>query len=192
MPAGSALETLYYISKGQKTVGPCTLDDLQSYIAYGSVRDSDLVRRQGMSGWTPLRSLAELQTANADPATSRDITTRQRTARLRDYSKVPAGRRGSVVLRRLVLGFFLFPPLLWRGAASVFRDRVYSARTDEKGYLLYWPRWTEILVATVLVLNCLVWAVFAGWLWNGATPMLREVVAVLTTGIADLQTWLGN
>ena len=186
------MDSLYYISKGQKTVGPCSLDDLYGYIAYGSVRDSDLVRREGSTEWTPLRQLEELQIDPADPATVRDITTRRRTARLRDYAKVPLDQRASVVLQRLIGGFLIFPPLLWKGAKAVFQDRIYSSRTDAKGYLLYWPRWIETVVMVLLVIQSIVWLIGIAWLWQKGTPLAHEIIALLRTGIADLQDWLGK
>ncbi len=194
LPAHSSplLDALYYISKGQKTVGPCSLDDLYGYIAYGSVRDSDLVRREGSTEWTPLRQLDELQIDPADPATVRDITTRRRTARLRDYVKVPKDRRAGVVLARLIWGSLIFPPLLWKGAKAVFQDRIYSARTDAKGYLLYWPRWVEAVVMALLVVNSIAWLCLLGWIWREATPLGQEISGLLRTGIHDLQDWLGK
>lgn len=186
------LEANYYISKGQKVVGPCTLDDLYSYIAYGSVRDSDLVRREGATEWTQLRKLEELQLNPTDPTTSKEITVRRRTARYRDYAKVPEDRRAGVVLTRLIWGFLLFPPLLWKGAISVFQDRIYSAKTDERGYLLSWPRWIEPVVSGMLVLNGLLWASLVWWVCHEATPLARELSSFVSTSITDLQDWLGK
>lgn len=186
------MEANYYISKGQKVVGPCTLDDLYSYIAYGSVRDSDLVRREGNSEWTPLRALEELQLDSHDPATAREITARRRTARYRDYTKVPENRRAGVVLNRLVWGFLFFPPLLWKAAISIFQDRIFTKKADERGFLLHWPRWVEPLASVLIVVNGLLWTTMIWWVWRESTPIARELATVLTTGIADLQDWLSQ
>lgn len=188
----TVLEAIYYISKGKKTVGPCTLDDLYSYIAYGSVGDSDLVRREGANAWTPLRSLEELHLDPADAATARDITRRRRTARYRDYGKVPVNNRAGVILGRLIWGFLIFPPLLWKAAIAVFQDRIYSAKKDAKGYLLYWPRWVEPVVSVLLVINALVWAALVWLAWKEAFPITREMAKLFATGITDLQDWLGK
>lgn len=184
------LESIYYISKGQKTVGPCTLDDLYSYIAYGSVRESDLVRREGTSAWEPLSSLEELQLEAGDQA--RDITSRRRTARYRDYAKVPQNRRAGVILGQLIWGFLLFPPLLWKAAIAIFQDRIYSSQKDAKGYLLFWPRWVEFLVSGLLVVNGLIWATLIWLVWKEAFPVAREMTKLFSTGINDLQDWLGK
>lgn len=186
------MEALYYISKGQKTVGPCTLDDLYSYIAYGSVRDHDLVRRDGTTEWAPLRTLAELEMHASDPITAKDITTRRRTARYRDYSKVPASRRAGVVLWRLIWGFLLFPPLLWKAAISIFQDRIYTSKKDERGYLCHWPRWVEPTVTGMIVLNGLIWVTLIWWVWNEATPLAREVAGVFSAGFKAFAEWLGQ
>lgn len=191
------LEALYYISKNQKVVGPCTLDDLYSYIAYGSVADSDLVRRDGTTEWTPLNQLEELQLDQDNPVTSRDIATsrsivtRRRVARYRQYDRVPPNLRADVVIKRLLSGFF-FPPHLWKAAAAVFQDRVYSWKTDSKGFLTYWPRWVELLMALLLVANSLLWVFFIGWIWDAAAPLMYKIAAILSTGINDLQDWLSK
>lgn len=185
------MEALYYISKGQKTVGPCTLDDLYSYIAYGSVRDNDLVRKDGSSDWTPLRTLNELENG-ADPATAKDITTRRRTARYRDYTKVPASRRSGVVLWRLIWGFLVFPPMLWKAATSIFQDRIYTSKKDERGYLCYWPRWVEPVATGMIVLNGLVWVTTIWYVWKEATPLAREILGVISAGIVALKEALGQ
>ncbi|SKB01283.1 protein of unknown function [Prosthecobacter debontii] len=184
------MEALYYISKGQKTVGPCTLDDLYSYVAYGSVRDNDLVRRDGSTEWTPLRSLSELETNTADQA--KDITTRRRTARYRDYGKVPANRRSGIVIWRLIWGFLIAPPMLWKAAISIYQDRIYTPKKDDRGYLCQWPQWTERLVTGMLVLNGLVWVTLIWLLWKEATPLAREIIAMFSAGATALAEWLGQ
>ncbi len=186
------VSAIYYITKGQKTVGPCSLDDLRAYIAYGSVRDSDLVRREGATEWTPLRYLAELQLNGEDAPTAQEITTRRRTARYRDYEKVPIARRSGVVLGWLVWGFLVFPPLLWRGAISVYQDRIYSQKADEKGYLQFWPRWIEPIVTVLLVVNAITWLLLIAWVWRESTPMARELASFVSTAIIDLQNWLSK
>lgn len=197
-PFPPVLEAHYYISKNQKVVGPCTLDDLYSYIAYGSVSDNDLVRRDGDTEWTPLNQLEELELDTDNPTTSRDIATsrsavtkRRRVARYRQYDRVPPNLRADVVIRRLISGF-LFPPHLWKAAAAVFQDRVYSWKTDSKGFLTYWPRWVEILMALLLVAHSLLWVFLIGWLWNEASPIAHKMAAILSTGLNDLQDWLSG
>lgn len=180
------LEANYYISKGQKTVGPCSLDDLHGYIAYGSVRDSDLVRREGATEWTPLHQLAELQLDGGNPATSRNITTRRRTARYRDYQRVPQNQRSGRVLGRLLLGFLFFPPALWRGASSVYQDRVYSSKKDDKGYLMHWPQWCDRVVTVMLVINSFLWVGLIWLAWREAAPFLSEVFSSLAEAMDGL------
>lgn len=186
------MDTHYYISKGSKTVGPCTLDDLQNYIAYGSVQGSDLVRREGTEHWMHLQDLEEFQSHLADPGTRHEVTARRRVARFRDYQRVPAGQRAGIVLKQLLTGFFLWPPLLWRGAKSVFQNRIYRAATDEKGYLLPLPRWVELVAAVLLVVNALFWLFILSWIWNHLGTLAQDVAALLRTGIQDLQDWLGK
>ena len=54
------MHSAYYIAKGQKTLGPCSKDDLRNFLAYGSIRDSDLVKREDEEQWRPVSTLLEL------------------------------------------------------------------------------------------------------------------------------------
>lgn len=181
------MDTHYYISKGSKTVGPCTLDDLQNYIAYGSVQGSDRVRQEGTDHWMLLEDMEEFQTHLSDPGTRHVVTARRRLARFRDYKRVPAAQRADVVLRQLVAGFLLWPPLLWRSARSIFQNRIYRAATDEKGYLLPLPRWIEFVVAVMLVCNTLFWLFIMSWVWNHLGSLPQDIAALLREGVRYMQ-----
>ncbi|TDU66014.1 uncharacterized protein DUF4339 [Prosthecobacter fusiformis] len=186
------LEATYYISKGQKVVGPCTLDDLYSYIAYGSVRESDLVRREGATDWTPLKALEELHLDTPDSQTARELTTRRRTARYRDYAKVPRNRRSGIVLWRLIIGFLLFPPLLWKAAITVFQDRIFTTKTDPRGYLESWPRWCEPVISGMIIVNTLAWTAFVWSFSQESAPVVQELAAIFSTGMVEIQRWFNQ
>lgn len=152
------VHALYYIAKGQKTLGPCSKDDLRNFLAYGSIRDSDLVKRDDEEQWRPVSSLMELYVAGqivADGLTVKPI--RRRVARYRDYNRVPYDQRGGVVLRRMVLGCLLVPPLLWWAAVSLYSDHIFRRTKDENGYLKIWGRWVEVLVTIMIITNALAW-----------------------------------
>lgn len=168
----------YYIAKGQKTLGPCTLDDLRNFLAYGSIQHGDLVMRDGEKQWHPVASLIEIAMAGEKDAPEEKgalgFLPRRRTVRYRDYDRVPRDQRGGVVLRWLVLGFLIFPPLLWRAAVSIYSHPVFSSQADENGYLRVWPRWPEMAVTLMIVLNGILWwaLIVHGYEW--AAPFLRE------------------
>jgi len=183
--------TQYFLSKGGKTVGPCTLDDLRSYLAYGSVADRDLVRRQDEEDWRELRQLEELQLDQGMDFVQ-DITRKRRVARYRDYEKVPLPKRAGWVLKEMAVGFFFFPRRLWRAAASVLQERIYRRAADEAGFLKCWPRWVEYLVQFMLIVNAAVWLLLLWIITSNSMPIVREVVKLMKTGIADLQTWMGS
>lgn len=176
------VHSLYYIAKGQKTLGPCSKDDLRNFLAYGSIRDSDLVKRDDEEQWRPVSSLLELHMAGqvlADGLTVKPI--RRRVARYRDYNRVPYPQRGGVVLRRMVFGFLLFPPFLWIAAVSLYSDHIFSKTKDENGYLKIWGRWVEVLVTTMIIMNALAWwagVSYASWIIG---PGIRE----LSSGMGD-------
>ncbi|MDZ4287629.1 MAG: DUF4339 domain-containing protein [Prosthecobacter sp.] len=182
----------FYISKNHKTLGPCTLDDLRSFVAYGSVEGNDLVKREGESDWTPLGQLQELCPDDPDALTPYEIATRRRSARYRKYAKVPDRSRSGWVLARLVAGFLLFPPLLWLGAMAIYQGRIYTRKKDAHGYLRTWPRSVEISVSIMLVINAIAWWWGLSWLSHEAEPLARELVSMSRTAITDLQDWLGR
>jgi hypothetical protein len=182
----------FYITKGQKTVGPCSLDDLRSFVAYGSIKETDLIRREGQSDWTPLRHLEELTPKEGDPPTSRDVGIPRRTARYRDYEKVPSVRQAGWVLTRVIWGFLLFPPLLWKATLAIYQQTIYTREKNEHGYLLTWPRWVESVVTVLLLVNAAAWIAAIWWTSARAAPLAHDLIAMFHTALTDLQDWLGR
>ena len=181
----------YFLTKSGKTVGPCTLDDLRSYLAYGSVRDSDLTMRAGEEVWMPLRQLEELQ-LDQGTESLQEITRRRRVARYREYEKVPLKQRSGLVLQEVLLGFLFFPPKLWRASATVFQERVFRRASDQEGFLKYWPRWVETLMQIMLIVNAIVWVAAVAYIATHTLPIARELAGLLKTGIADIQSFMGK
>jgi len=188
------VQALYYIAKGQKTLGPCSKDDLRNFLAYGSIRDNDLVKLHGEEQWRPVSSLSELHLAGqvlADGLTHKPV--RRRVARYRDYNRVPYDQRGSVVLRRIIVGFLFMPPLLWWAAVSVYSDHVFSTRKDENGYLNVWGRWVELLMTGMIIVNTLAWWAgisYASWIIGpGVSELARtagEAAGVIKGLMGDI------
>lgn len=181
----------YYISKGKSQLGPCSLDDLRTLLAYGSVNHSDLVRRGEEGPWLTLDSLGEMSDffKGADAS---ETTSRRRTVRYRDFEKTPQESRAPVVLKRLILGFLFFPPLLWRAAVTVYQSRVITRRRNESGYLEHWPRWVEGAVSAMIVVNALLWWMLLSWAGHEVEPMVRIIASTFGSGIEAIQEWLGN
>jgi uncharacterized protein DUF4339 len=173
----------YYIAKGQKTLGPCSKDDLRNFLAYGSIRDSDLVKRGDEEQWRPVSSLLELHAVGqvvADGLTV--LPARRRVARYRDYNRVPYNQRGGMVLRRIVFGFLFFPPLLWWAAVALYSDHIFRQKKDENGYLIVWGRWVEVLVTFMIITNAFAW-----WLAiSYASWILGPGLAELTKGMGEV------
>ncbi len=170
------VQALYYIAKGQKTLGPCSKDDLRNFLAYGSIRDSDLVRREDDEQWRPVSTLLELSGTGEVLADGLTVKPgRRRVARYRDYDRVPYNQRGGVVLRRMFFGFLLVPPLLWWAAVSLYSDHIFRKKKDENGYLITWGRWVEVLVTVLIILNAFAWwmgITYASWFIG---PCLKEL-----------------
>lgn len=176
------MHALYYIAKGQKTLGPCSKDDLRNFLAYGSIKDSDLVKRDTDEQWRPVSTLLELHAdgqVSADGLTSKPA--RRRVARYRDYNRVPYNQRGGAVLRRMFFGFLFFPPMLWLAGVAIYSDHIFRKSKDENGYLKVWGRWVEVLVTILIIVNALAWwaaVTYMSWIVG---PGLRE----LSKGLHD-------
>lgn len=181
----------YYIAKGQKTLGPCTLDDLRNFLAYGSISHGDLVMRDGEQQWHPVASLQEMAAAEDVPEarerSASGLLPRRRTVRYRDYERVPMDQRGGKVLMWLVLGFLIFPPLLWRAAHAVFSARVFRRQTDENGYLVCWPRWIEVLTTILIVINGIAWLSLIAIAWTQASPLVRDMMDAFGEGLNSVK-----
>lgn len=170
------VHALYYIAKGQKTLGPCSKDDLRNFLAYGSIRDSDLVKREDEEQWRPVSTLLELNMTGevlADGLTMKP--SRRRVARYRDYDRVPYNQRGGTVMRRMFFGFLFLPPFLWWAAVSLYSDHIFRRKKDENGYLMVWGRWVEVLVTFMIIINAIAW-------WAGIT----YASWILGPGLAEL------
>lgn len=181
----------YYIAKGQKTLGPCTLDDLRNFLAYGSISQGDLVMRDGEQQWHPVASLQEIAAPEDAPeARERSATgllPRRRTVRYREYERVPLNQRAGKVLAWLTLGFLIFPPLLWRAAHAIFSTRIFRRRTDENGYLICWPRWVEVLTTVLIVINGIAWLSLIAIAWSHAGPLVRDMMGAFGEGLNSVK-----
>ena len=182
----------YYIAKGQKTLGPCTLDDLRSFLAYGSISQGDLVMRDGEQQWHPVASIQEIaapeDVSKARERSATGLLPRRRTVRYRDYERVPLEQRAGKVLAWLTLGFLIFPPLLWRAAHAIFSARIFRRRTDENGYLICWPRWVEVLTTVLIVINGITWLSLIALTWSHAGPLVRDMMGAFGEGLNSVKT----
>lgn len=184
----------YYIAKGQKTLGPCTLDDLRNFLAYGSIQKGDLVMRDGEQQWQPVASVIEIggEAGSAEQAGASqqgNAGLRRRTVRYRDYERVPRDQRAGQMVKWMVLGFLFFPPLLWRAAVSIYSQSIFSRRTNEDGYLLFWPRWVEVLVTILIMVNAIVWWALVMFVVDAGRPFFRDFVDAMrafSSGMKDL------
>ena len=55
-----------------------------------------------------------------------------------------------------------------------------------------WPRWVETVVQIMLIVNAVAWVLMLWLLTSNAMPIVRELVGLLKTGIADLQSFMGK
>lgn len=172
----------YFITLGDKIHGPTPERDVRTYLAYGSVKADDLLRRSDEEEWYPAKLFPEFATAlpsltgnttkwslRAKPAEPR------RSMRFREISHVAEDQRAGVVAWRLLSGFVCRPLTFWRAASTVFTSKIYGKGKDEQGYLRTWPRWMEVPVTIMVLLHAGIWTGFAFW----AAPKVRPMVAMV-------------
>lgn len=182
----------YYIAKGQKTLGPCTLDDLRNFLAYGSIQKGDLVMRDGDQQWHPVASVIEIvgDAGSTEQAGKTSHTSpRRRTVRYRDYERVPRDQRAGQMVKWMIVGFLFFPPLLWRAAVSIYSQSIYSRRTNEDGYLLFWSRRPEVLVTILIMVNAILWWALVMFVVDAGAPFFRDFMDAMrafSSGMKDL------
>lgn len=188
------MDSQFYISRGKGTQGPFTLGEIQTYLAYGSIAEMDLVLREGSDNWVPVSALPELREADAITSSGRKdlkkVMPKRRIARYRDYERVPVPLRTGTVIHQLLFGVLFWPPTLWKAGSAIFTTYIYRKSKDDAGYLKIWPRWVEPVVSVMIVINILVWLGAAIWLAQSATPVVREVMSTMQDGFRELKSWI--
>ena len=107
--------------------------------------------------------------------------------RYRDYERVPVEQRSGKVLQWLVVGFLIFPPLLWRAAHAIFSERIFRRAADEHGYLICWPRWVEVLTTILIVINGILWLSLIAIAWTQASPLVRDMLDAFGDGMHSVK-----
>ena len=180
------MSAIYYIAKGQKTLGPCTLDDLRNFLAYGSIQRGDLVMQDGEEQWRPVATLMDVA-ENGESATGEGglakAPLRRRTIRYRDYERVPPEKRAGRVLKWIILGFLFFPPMLWRASVWTYSNRIFRSAADEDGYLKTWPRRVDVPLTLLIMVNAILWWIALTWLTNTGGPIVRDFLDALSSGM---------
>ncbi len=197
--ASDAHSSEFYISRHGKSHGPCTLDEIRNYLAYGSMQPSERVCRAGSADWIPVGELPELRPADPEPEvfdraprwlqwlrpvvrfldkgtvskTTNPIAPRRRVVRYRDYEKVPEAHRAGATAAKIFWGFIFFPPRLWSACATVFTQRIYRNSIDTAGYLKTWPRWVEMFCAVLVAVNAVAWLLAIYWMVDTAFPTAK-------------------
>ena len=165
----------YFIMRGESVHGPIPGRDIRDYIAYGSLKGEDLLRRGDEEEWFAARLFPEFEKDFAPPDAEGGQPMRKppaHPARFRDYKHVPAEQRSGVVVWWLLSGFVCRPILFWKTAGSVFTELIYRRAKTEDGFLRTWPRWTEGAVMVLVLVHAVAWTAAAFW----AVPRFKQAV----------------
>ena len=206
----------YYINKNGNTIGPCSIKDIRAFLHYGSIKLTDTVQPAGTSDWQPLSTLEDLTKLIAEsqsPSTlellkslragerslgettkaiTKKFTTDKskpppRIIRYQNYDRVPQEQRSAPILWQLLTGFLFFPPRLWRAASTVFSSNIYLKGKDSRGYHRTWPRWVEIVIALMIVINALAWCIALTWAYPHVHALVLTVGDLLREAWSDIK-----
>ena len=72
------------------------------------------------------------------------------TTQISDYGAVPWYRRSSCVSMMIVLGFVIFPPLIWAACIICLTGDVYSKNFNEDGSLATWSFANKVAAVIIL------------------------------------------
>lgn len=210
----------FYIHRKGKAHGPCSLDELRTYLAYGSVKPDELVAEAGTDHWQTVQSMfitstletdASLDDAPTNPwawlrqrwqqrANSLEqndllaaLKIRRRVIRYRDWEKVPHAVRSTEVIQQMIVGFCVFPPSLWLACARVLSSRIIRPTTDNDGYLKSWPAAMQTVCTLLIVANTLAWLWGGYMLWHEYGTFVKEAMAAFMDSITQfVQDELGG
>jgi hypothetical protein len=203
-PVSNSPERSYFIQRNGRQHGPCTLDEIRSYLSYGSLAATDLVWDQDADQWLPAQQvvnpsgeegplgyefMAEESWKERLAGLGKGLVglwqrlngagkpnAPRRVVRYRDYNRVPQRERASTVLADMFWGTLFFPPRLWAACSTLFTKRVFRNATNDQGYLKELPRFFEALGAVLIVVNALAWALLFHWAWTVAVPTTMQLV----------------
>ena len=179
----------YFITRGDKIHGPTPEREVRTYLAYGSVKADDLLRRADEEEWFPAKLFPEFASAIPDAPTKKtnkwfpmgQQKSAHRTMRFRDLKHVPEEQRAGRVIWQLISGFLWRPLTFWRTASTVLSTKIYRGAKDEQGYLRTWPQWSETPVMIVVLLHAILWTGAAFWF----IPRAKQVVVAVKAHATD-------
>lgn len=173
----------YFITLGDKIHGPTPEREMRTYLAYGSVKADDLLRRSDEEEWYPAKLFPEFATALPSPTgnTSKWLLNAKaaepkRSMRFREVHHVAEDQRAGLVTWRLLSGFVCRPLTFWRAASTVFTSKIYRGAKDAQGFLRTWPRWMEVPVTLLVLLHAGIWTGVTFWAAPKVQPMVTLVV----------------
>jgi hypothetical protein len=206
--------TEFFILRHGKPHGPCSLEELKTYLAYGSLKPTELVGVAGSGDWQPVSELLapkepeyveeadgwwarvrlwwakRFQTTDIMDADL--IQKRRRSVRYRDWDNVPARVRSGKVFWWLLSGFLFFPPRLWAACSIVFTQRIVRNHADANGYLKSWPAGVEVVCTLLIIINALAWWFGLQWLAFRGLPVAREAFSAFSMSLEELMQSSGR
>lgn len=203
----------FFILRHGKPHGPCSVDELKAYLAYGSLRPDELVGAAGTDNWLPVSKVVappvteveeepdnwwealclwwRRRNTSEDAVSATDlINQRRRAVRYRDWDKVPQGVRSGIVFWRILTGFLFFPPRLWAACSTVFTQRIIRNNADDNGYLKTWPAGVEVICTLLIIVNALAWWLGLQWIVFIGLPVVQQAMAAFSVSFEEMMQTL--
>ena len=201
--------TSFFIARSGKAHGPLSWTEIDSYLAYGSLKPQDLVCTADSPNWLPVTEWKKaiegdpeseekaeprspwlawwhrLLTSSKAGSKATPRALRRRTVRFREWNHVPEDQRSTGILLGIVLGFLFFPPRFWSACSRVFSNHVFRPVADEAGYLKIWPKWMETVCTVLLLVNAAYWLFVIYQFNEHVMPFLRQALDLMIQGAKD-------
>ena len=85
------------------------------------------------------------------------------TTQISDYGAVPWYRRSSWVSMMILIGFMIFPPLIWASCIICLTGNVYYKNFNEDGSLATWSFANKVASVIILFIWCfLAYSIYSG------------------------------
>jgi hypothetical protein len=163
------------------------LNEVNQFIAYGSITLKDMARRQGESEWrtveAQLQTVIDEQSKHPTEVGAFGLLPRRQARSFDDYGTVPHHQRAGTIIVWIILGCTIYPPCLWKASLSVISNRIFSRQHDEKGQLRPWPRSIETWMILLLLMHVMLLFKLVGAFFVWVYPAAEDITKAFSEGM---------
>jgi hypothetical protein len=112
-----------------------------------------LTDRDGLVRQAAQEAITKIQSGYQKPAKPLPSNLEKSTGIPNIYNEIPWYRRSSTMTVFILVGFFLFPPLLWAACVICLTGEVYNNRLRKDGTLSQWSSGNKFAAVVIMVLQ---------------------------------------